>query len=102
MKAFCISDNKDSAMALRLVGVESIVLHEKEEVLLQLDKLIKDKEVAIILLTTKIVNLCPEVINDIKINVKHTLISEIPDRHLDGKIGESIDKCISATIGFNI
>ena len=36
MKAFCISDNTDTLVGLRLAGIESVVVHEREEVILRL------------------------------------------------------------------
>ena len=37
MKAYCISDNTDTLMGMRLAGFEGIVLHERQEIL---DKII--------------------------------------------------------------
>ena len=67
MKVFCISDNIDTQMGMRLAGIETVVLHQREEVIAKLAELIKDKEIAIILLTTIIVNLCPDVISNYKL-----------------------------------
>ncbi len=102
MKAFCISDNTDTLVGLRLAGIESVVVHEREEVIEKLKELINDKEIAIILVTTKIANLCPEIISKYKLELKDTLICEIPDRHLNSKIGETIDSYISEAIGLKI
>ncbi len=41
MKAYCISDNTDTLMGMRLAGFEGIVLHERQEIL---DKLLKDRK----------------------------------------------------------
>lgn len=102
MKAFCISDNTDTQMGLRLAGIESIVLHRKEDVLYHLKKLIKDPEICIVLLTTKIVNLCPEEISNYKLSLKNTLVVEIPDRHFKGDVGKTIDSYISQAIGIKL
>ncbi len=53
MKAYCISDNTDTLMGMRLAGFEGIVLHERQEILDKLNQLIADPEIAIVLMTTK-------------------------------------------------
>ena len=60
MKFFLISDNIDTQMGLRLAGIEGVVVHERHEMLETLEKVIHDDEVAIVLLTTKLIELCPE------------------------------------------
>lgn len=99
MKVFCISDNTDTQMGLRLAGIETIVVHERNEVIFELKRLIKDPEICIILLTTKIVETCPEIISKYKLELKDTLLVEIPDRHDSSDIGETIDRYISEAIG---
>ena len=102
MKVFCISDNIDTQMGMRLAGIESVVYHDRESVLKKLDELIKDPEMGIILMTTIIVNLCPDVISQYKLELKSPLIVEIPDRHGSANIGETIDSYISEAIGIKI
>ena len=95
MKVYCISDKVDTQMGLRLAGIEGVVLHDRDLVLECLEKLIKDDNIAIVLMTTKIVNLCPDV-------VSKPLLVEIPDRHGSAEIGETIDKYISEAIGIKL
>ncbi len=102
MKVFCISDNIDTQMGMRLAGIETVVLHQREEVIAKLAELIQDKEIAIILLTTIIVNLCPDVISNYKLELKSPLLVEIPDRHGSANIGETIDSYISESIGVKL
>ena len=102
MKVFCISDNIDTQMGMRLAGIETVVLHRREEVIAKLAELIQDKEIAIILLTTIIVNLCPDVISNYKLELKSPLLVEIPDRHGSANIGETIDSYISESIGVKL
>lgn len=102
MKVFCISDNIDTQMGMRLAGIETVVLHQREEVIAKLAELIQDKEIAIILLTTIIVNLCPDVISNYKLELKSPLLVEIPDRHGSANIGETIDSYISEAIGVKL
>ena len=102
MKVFCISDNIDTQMGMRLAGIETVVLHQREEVIAKLAELIQDKEIAIILLTTIIVNLCPDVISNYKLELKSPLLVEIPDRHGSANISETIDSYISESIGVKL
>lgn len=53
MKMYLISDNVDTLTGMRLAGVEGAVVHEREELKAQLDKVLADKEIGIILLTEK-------------------------------------------------
>ena len=102
MKFFLISDNIDTQMGLRLAGIEGVVVHERHEMLETLEKVMHDDEVAIVLLTTKLIELCPDVISEIKLKQKKPLIVEIPDRHGDSKIGETIDCYVSEAIGVKL
>ncbi|MEG0077109.1 V-type ATP synthase subunit F [Anaerorhabdus sp.] len=102
MKVFCISDNVDTQMGLRLAGIEGIVVHERQEVLDELEKCIQDPEIVIVLMTTKIVNTCPDIISNMKLNYSKPLLVEIPDRHGSAKVGETIDKYISEAIGIKL
>lgn len=102
MKAFCISDNTDTQIGLRLAGIESVVLHEKNEIIEKINALIADPTICIILLTTKVVHTCPEVISKYKLELKNTLLVEIPDRHDSSDIGQTIDRYISQAIGIKL
>ena len=102
MKFFLISANIDTQMGLRLAGIEGVVVHERHEMLETLEKVMHDDEVAIVLLTTKLIELCPDVISEIKVKQKKPLIVEIPDRHGSAKIGETIDRYVSEAIGVKL
>jgi len=52
MKFFLISDNVDTLVGMRLVGIEGVVVHERQEVLLELEKAMQKDENCIILITT--------------------------------------------------
>ena len=74
MKAYLISDNIDTATGMRLSGVESIVVHEKNELEEALDNLLKDKSIGILFITELLSNKYPEVIAGVKLVHKETLI----------------------------
>ena len=102
MKFFLISDNTDTLMGLRLVGIEGIVLHERHEFLVKLEEKMKDPSIAVILVTTKLIELCPDIISEVKLKQPKPLIVEVPDRHGESKIGETIDRYVSEAIGVKL
>ena len=102
MKFFLISDNTDTLMGMRLVGIEGEVVHTREEFLPLLQEKMQDPSIAIILVTTKIVEMCPDIISEIKLRQQKPLITEIPDRHGHSKIGETIDGYVSEAIGVKL
>ena len=102
MKFFLISDNIDTQMGMRLAGIEGVVVHERQEVLEVLEKVLHRDDVAVILMTTRLVETCPEVISELKLKLKKPLIEEIPDRHGSAKIGETIDRYVSEAIGVKL
>lgn len=102
MKFFLISDNIDTQMGLRLAGIEGVVVHDREAMLNALERAMMDEEIAIVLLTTRLIEMCPKIISEIKLKQQKPLIVEIPDRHGDSKIGETIDRYVSEAIGVKL
>ena len=102
MKFFLISDNRDTQMGMRLAGIEGIVIHERDEVLRQLNQAMKRSDIAVILMTTKLIQTCPEIISELKLKQPKPLIVEIPDRHGSAKVGETIDRYVSEAIGVKL
>ncbi|MCK9236180.1 MAG: V-type ATP synthase subunit F [Acholeplasmataceae bacterium] len=102
MKFFLLSDNQDSLVGMRLVGIEGVVVHEKQAFLRALEKALEDPSIAVILVTTKLVGLAPDIISELKLTQPRQLIVEIPDRHGDAGIGEAIDKYVSEAIGVKL
>ena len=102
MKFYLLSDNIDTLVGMRLAGIEGVVVHERHEVLEQLDKAIQNEEIGIVLITTKLVELCPNVISELKLKQPKPLFVEIPDRHGSTDIGKAIDKYVSEAIGVKL
>ncbi|MGX8850126.1 V-type ATP synthase subunit F [Amedibacillus sp. YH-ame10] len=102
MKFFLLSDNIDTKMGMRLAGIEGVVVHERHEVLESLEKAMHMEDVGIVLITTKLIETCPDVISELKLKQKKPLIVEIPDRHGSAKIGETIDRYVSEAIGVKL
>lgn len=102
MKFYCISDNIDTQMGMRLVGIESVVVHQLEEVEQELNNACEDSDIGIILVSEKLMKLCPDLIYDMKLHRKSPLIVEIPDRHGNSKITDTIDNYVREAIGVKI
>ena len=99
MKMYLISDNVDTLTGMRLAGVEGAVVHEREELKNELDKVLADKSIGIILLTEKFGREFPEIIDDVKLERKLPLIVEIPDRHGTGRKPDFITRSEERRVG---
>lgn len=102
MRFTLISDNHDTAMGMRLAGIEGVIVHEPEEVEKALKEAIAEEDVGIVLVTERLVALCPHLVYDIKMNRRRPLIVEIPDRHGDGRSEDSITRYVREAIGVKI
>ncbi len=102
MKCFLISDNIDTQMGMKLAGINGVVVHKREEVLDALGKAVNDNDIAIILITKKLTDLCNDEIYDFKLNRSKPLIVEIPDRHGDSHISDTISEYVNEAIGLKI
>lgn len=102
MRFYLISDNVDTQMGMRLAGIDGVVVHEPAEVKNALMEAMEDKEVAVVLMTEKLVDLCSELVYDLKLNRRSPLIVEIPDRHATSNITENISKYIESAIGLKL
>ena len=67
MKFYLLSDNIDTQMGMRLAGIEGVVVHERHEVLEELERVMHMEDIAIVLMTTKLIETCPEVISELKL-----------------------------------
>lgn len=102
MRFYLISDNVDTAMGMRLAGIEGVVVHEDSEVRDALTKAMDYDDVAVILMTECLVSLCPDLVYNLKLNRKQPLIVEIPDRHGNGRAKDSITRYVRDAIGVKI
>ncbi len=102
MRFHLISDNTDTFVGMRLAGITGVIAHEKEEVEKSLYDAIEMEDVAVILITEKLIKICDDVIYELKTTCKKPLIVEIPDRHGDGRAKDSITKYVRDAIGVKI
>lgn len=89
-------------MGMRIAGIEGVVAHSREHVEQELDKAVEDKDVAVVLMTEKLVELCHDKVYDIKLNRRRPLIVEIPDRHGNSGVVESISRYVEEAIGIRL
>ncbi len=102
MKYYLISDNVDTLVGMRLAGIDGVLVHEEPEVKKALEQAIRMPDVAVILMTERLVSLCPDIVYDLKLNCKRPLIVEIPDRHGNGRAKDSITRYVREAIGVKI
>ncbi len=102
MKMFLISDNIDTYTGMRLAGVDGVVVHDRQVLYDKLNDVLADKDLGILLITEKLSQEFPEVINDIKLNRKLPLVVEIPDRHGTGRRPDFITAYVNEAIGLKL
>ena len=102
MRFYLISDNVDTQVGMRLAGIEGVVVHEADEVRRELTKAMDMEDVAVILITERLLTLCPELVYDFKLNRKRPLIVEIPDRHATSQISDTISRYIREAVGIQV
>lgn len=102
MRFYLISDNVDTQLGMRLAGIEGVVVHEEAEVRKALQEAMDTDDIAVVLMTERLVSLCPELIYDLKLNRSRPLIVEIPDRHGNGRTKDSITKYVQDAIGIKL
>lgn len=102
MKFYLISDNTDTQMGMRLAGIEGVVVHTEQEVESELEKAMQSRDIAIILMTKKLIDLCREKVYRIKLSGAGPLIVEIPDRHASSDITDTISKYVADAVGIRL
>ena len=102
MKSYLISDNVDTYTGMRLVGIEGVVLHEKQELQTAMDNVLADKDIGILLITEKFSRDFPDVVNNFKLNNKLPLVVEVPDRHGTGRKPNFITDYVNEAIGLKL
>lgn len=102
MRMFLLSDNVDTLMGMRMSGVDGVVLHKEDELRLKLKELLQEEDIAVILITSTLLNLIRETVYDLKLSLKKPLIIEIPDRHGNGRTKDSITKYVKDAIGVDM
>jgi V/A-type H+-transporting ATPase subunit F len=102
MKMFLFSDNKDTYVGMRLAGVDGVIVRDEEETQEQLNRVLKDQEVGILLVTEFLAQKYQDIFQDIKMNRRLPLLVEIPDRHGMGRNKNFITDYVNEAIGLKL
>jgi V/A-type H+/Na+-transporting ATPase subunit F len=102
MKVFMISDNTHTLTGMRLSGVEGVVVHEREEILKELAKVKKNRDIGIILITELLAERVKLELDEIKLSSSLPIIVEIPDRHGTRQPPDFLTRYIRESIGLKI
>jgi len=102
MKIFLISDNTHTLTGMRLSGIEGVVVHEREEILQELEKAKEDEDIGILLITELLMEKVQPELNEMKLSHKFPIIVEIPDRHGTRRPSDFLTRYIRESIGIKI
>lgn len=102
MKMYLLSDNVDTLIGMRMSGVDGVVLHKEDELRAKLSELLEQDDIAVILITSTLLNLIRDTVYDLKLKLRQPLIIEIPDRHGNGRTGDSISRYVKDAIGVDM
>ena len=102
MKFYLLSDNIDTQTSMRLAGIEGEVVHGEDDFRKAFDKALENPDTAVLLITEKLVNLCPQYVAEQKINNKIPLIVELPDRHGSQRPDDYILSYVKDAVGVKL
>lgn len=99
MKMYLISDNVDSLMGFRLVGVEGEIVHDVKALNASLERVMQDTDVSVVLLTSVVFDLERDALQKLKLTLSKPLLVEISDRHRSHEVQAMLDQTIAKIIG---
>lgn len=102
MRFELISDNTDTLVGMWLAGIPGTMAKTEEEIKRALKKSIDDEDVAIILITEKLAEMCKDLIYELKNSDIKTLIVEIPDSKSTKRKKDAITQYIRDAVGIKI
>lgn len=77
MKILGISDNRDTAVGLKLGGIDTIVIKNNKEIIEKIQQITENKQVGILVITNKIYEMAKKEFDNITFNNKFPLIVKI-------------------------
>ena len=80
MKLFCISDDQDISVGLRLSGIDGITLEDKKEIEDKIEEICNRKDIGILVITQNIYQIAKGKVEDIQVNKSLPLIVKIPNK----------------------
>lgn len=98
---FCISDNNDSCIGLKLSGVDGVVVHTRDELEAAVEMIAARSDIGLVLFTPKVREIDPQYINESFGGKGKPLFYEIPDRHSKNH-ADSIREYLKTSVGLEI
>lgn len=80
MKLFCISDDQDISVGLRLSGIDGTTLNDKNEIENKIEEICNRRDIGILVITQNIYQIAKEKIEVIQENKSLPLIVKIPNK----------------------
>lgn len=77
MKMYCITDHIDTAIGLKLTGIEAVVVQEKEEIEDQIQQVLENEAIGILIVTENIYETAKLQFDEIKQKLKMPLLVRI-------------------------
>ena len=102
MKAFLISDNHDTLVLMRLAGIPGVIAHGRDETTEAVDKALKDRDLAIIVITELAAESIPEKVQSLRKRDSLPLLVEIPDRHGSRRDADFLSRYVREAIGVKV
>lgn len=99
MRMHLISNNSDTNVGMRLVGIDGALVHTYEELKNEIEKIKMDKEIGIVLVVEELAEEFPALIQDLKLARVLPLVVEIPGRNGTRRGEDSISSYIKEAIG---
>ena len=101
MRLYLICDNEDTAVGMRLAGIESTVTSDKSLVVSTLKEISAQTDIGIILINQTLAKLLSDEISEFRKTYSVPIIVEIPDRNSDGT-ENSIADYVRDSIGIKV
>ncbi|MDR0958701.1 MAG: V-type ATP synthase subunit F [Clostridiales bacterium] len=104
MKMYVISDNTDTVVGMRLVGIEgcNIGLNDSEKLRQELLNAKNRQDLGVLLITEKLSKQFPDIIKEMRLSSPLPLLVEIPDRHGTERPADFITKYVKEAIGVRL
>ncbi len=77
MKILGISDNRDTAVGLKLGGIDTVIMKNNKEIIEKIHQITENKQVGILVITNKIYEMAKKEFDNIIFNSKFPLVVRI-------------------------
>ena len=102
MRYYLISDSRDALTGMRLAGIEGTFCQTREAALEAIGAAQRDPEIGILLLTDTLAALCPDEVQQLRMQESRPLVVEIPGSADAQRSGAPLLDVIQDAIGFTV